>query len=118
MLLDPLNYHWGGPSLLREFELGSHAKLGSLLLAGWVCGILWEFWNYWAGAKWLYTFPILQEWKVFEMPIPGYVGFLPFAVECFVMYEFLRTVGNRITGLPRRWSWQEVPAEAEPGVGS
>jgi hypothetical protein len=24
--------------------------------------------------------------KIFEMPAPGYLGFLPFAVECFVMY--------------------------------
>jgi len=115
-LLDPLNHQWNGRSLLRDWEAGNRSTLLSFLAAGWVCGILWEFWNYWAGAKWLYTFPILQDWKIFEMPLPGYVGFLPFAVECFVMYEFLRTVRNRITGLPRRWSRQEVSVEAEPGV--
>jgi hypothetical protein len=51
-----------------------------------VCGWLWEFWNNWAAAKWHYVFPIGQGWKIFEMPAPGYLGFLPFALECFVMY--------------------------------
>jgi len=34
--------------------------------------------------------PILPEVKVFEMPILGFAGFPPFAVECFVMYVFVR----------------------------
>lgn len=91
LLLDPLNYYLRGRSLLREFEIGRSTTLFSLLLSGLVCGILWEFWNYWAAAKWVYVFPILQGWKIFEMPLPGYLGFPPFAVECFVMYEFLKT---------------------------
>ena len=37
-------------------------------------------------AKWHYIFPMFQQWKIFEMPAPGYLGFLPFALECFVMY--------------------------------
>src|SRR6266566_768525 len=53
---------------------------------GFVCGWLWEFWNYWAAAKWHYIFPMFQQWKIFEMPIPGYLEFLPFALECFAMY--------------------------------
>jgi len=99
LLLDPLNYWLKGRSLLREWEAGDSSTLLSLLAAGWVCGIFWEFWNFWSVARWLYIFPILQNWKVFEMPILGYVGFLPFAVECFVMYEFLRVVGARLAAL-------------------
>ncbi|MFB3923504.1 MAG: hypothetical protein ACE145_17415 [Terriglobia bacterium] len=97
LLLDPLNYAAGGRSLLREYESGRTSTLFSLLLAGLVCGIVWEFWNYWAAAKWVYVFPILQGWKIFEMPLPGYLGFPPFAVECFVMYEFLKIVRLRVT---------------------
>jgi hypothetical protein len=96
LLLDPLNYVAGGRSLLREFETGRRSTFLSLLLAGLACGIFWEFWNYWAGAKWVYVFPILQGWKIFEMPMPGYLGFPPFAVECFVMYEFLKTMGKQV----------------------
>lgn len=92
LLLDPVNYHGKGASLLREWEKGRAALLSSFLLAGLVCGFFWEFWNYWARARWIYIFPILQGWKIFEMPAPGFLGFPPFAVECFVMYEFLRTL--------------------------
>jgi len=101
LLLDPVNHHWGGRSLLRDFESGRWATLYSLLASGLVCGLLWEFWNYWAEAKWLYVFPIWPESKIFEMPLPGYLGFPVFAVECFVMYEFLRTAGNRLSKSPK-----------------
>jgi hypothetical protein len=29
---------------------------------------------------------MFQNMKIFEMPAPGYLGFLPFALECFAMY--------------------------------
>jgi hypothetical protein len=85
-LLDPMNYRLGLPSLVADFGQGYHSRFYALLASGFVCGWLWEFWNYWAAAKWHYIFPMFQHWKVFEMPIPGYLGFLPFALECFVMY--------------------------------
>jgi hypothetical protein len=87
-LLDPLLRRCSAPSLLAEFERGDYARLRSLLVSGWVCGWLWEFWNFWAAAKWLYVFPMFQEWKIFEMPAPGYLGFLPFALEAFLLYVF------------------------------
>jgi hypothetical protein len=89
LLLDPVNRWRGWPSLLGDWSRGRRARLYSLLLAGWVCGWLWEFWNYWSPAKWHYIFPMFQRWKIFEMPAPGFLGFLPFAVECFVMYSFV-----------------------------
>ena len=85
-LLDPLNRRMGLPSILGDFMVGRRGRFYSLLLAGFFCGWFWEFWNYWASAKWHYIFPMFHQWKVFEMPLPGYLGFLPFAVECFVMY--------------------------------
>ncbi|MDZ7290780.1 MAG: hypothetical protein ONB44_14205 [candidate division KSB1 bacterium] len=87
LLLDPINYRLGMPSLLRDLEKGSVQKLLSLFLSGLVCGILWEFWNYWAKAKWVYTVPYLDKPKIFEMPLYGFLGFLPFAAECFVMWQ-------------------------------
>ena len=87
-LLEPVNYVFQMPSLLRDLEEGRRSRLYSLLVSGWVCGWLWEFWNHWAAARWLYVFPMFQQWKIFEMPAPGYLGFLPFALECFTMYYF------------------------------
>jgi len=86
LLLDPLNHRLGLPSFLGDLAEGIRRRLYEFLLAGWICGWLWKFWNYWAAAKWLYTFPMFQRWKIFEMPAPGFLGFLPFALDCFVMY--------------------------------
>ncbi len=91
-LLDPCNYLLRGKSLLGELGKGSPRLLCALLLSGMICGLFWEFWNFWAGAKWHYTVPILGDIKIFEMPILGYLGFPPFAVECFVMYEFVKNL--------------------------
>jgi hypothetical protein len=87
-LLEPVNLRRGAPSLLRDLAAGHRARLCSLLASGAVCGIFWEFWNQWAAARWIYIFPILQDWKIFQMPAPGFLGFPPFAVETFAMYSF------------------------------
>jgi hypothetical protein len=71
---------------LGDFSDGFRRRFYGFLAAGFICGWLWEFWNYWAAAKWHYTFPMFQGIKIFEMPVPGYLGFLPFALECFTMY--------------------------------
>lgn len=85
-LLDPLNRRLALPSFLGDLSEGFSRRLYSFLFSGWICGWLWEFWNNWAGAKWHYTFPMFQRQKIFEMPAPGFLGFLPFALECFAMY--------------------------------
>lgn len=94
-LLDPINHWLGGKSIYRDLARGDPRLLFSLLLAGFICGWLWEFWNFWAGAKWHYTVPILGDLKIFEMPFLGYLGFPPFAVECYVMAEFIRILFQR-----------------------
>ena len=90
-LLDPLNYRMGRDSLFLDLERGDPRKLYSLLLSGVLCGFLWEFWNYWAGARWHYTIPIAGHLKIFEMPVLGYLGFPPFAVECFTLWAFVKS---------------------------
>jgi hypothetical protein len=86
-MLDPLNYRWGQFSLWGEWSRGNLSTLLQLFFAGFIAGGLWEFWNYWATAKWIYTVPILGNVKIFEMPVLGYLGFPAFAVEVFVMWE-------------------------------
>jgi hypothetical protein len=86
LLLDPLNRRLALPSFIGDAAEGSRRRLYGFLASGWICGWFWEFWNNWAAAKWHYTFPMFQHWKIFEMPAPGFLGFLPFALECFAMY--------------------------------
>ena len=80
----------GAESLRGDLRAQHPWRLINLLVAGLVCGLLWEFWNYWAHTKWIYTVPMPPDLKLFEMPLPGYLGFPAFAVECFVMYVFVR----------------------------
>jgi hypothetical protein len=101
-LLDPINARLGGESLFADWRAGRFDRTINLACSGLLCGLLWEFWNYWAHAKWHYTVPIMENLKIFEMPVPGYLGFPPFALECFTMYEFVRLVlrgGGRPIGV-------------------
>ncbi len=88
-VLEPINLRRGHPSLLKDMKEGNAQRFYCLLAGGMFCGLLWEFWNFWAGARWVYTFPILQEWRLFEMPLPGYLGFPFFALECYALYYFV-----------------------------
>jgi hypothetical protein len=91
-LFDPVNALRGQPSISNDLRHGDWRRLWSLLLSGLVCGVLWEFWNYWAISKWTYTVPFFGSIKIFEMPVLGFLGFPPFAVECWVMYIFFRSL--------------------------
>jgi hypothetical protein len=94
-LLDPINAWLGGESLWDDWRAKRCERLINLSLSGFLCGVLWEFWNYWSRAKWHYTVPIMEHLKIFEMPVPGYFGFPAFAIECFTMYVFLRRAFTR-----------------------
>jgi hypothetical protein len=91
-LLDPINQRLGAESLIGDWQSGRRDRLINLAWGGVLCGVLWEFWNYWARAKWHYTVPIMEDLKIFEMPVPGYLGFPAFALECFTMYVFVRRI--------------------------
>jgi predicted flap endonuclease-1-like 5' DNA nuclease len=58
-----------------------------LLLGGAAIGFIWELLNINARAKWIYTVPFLEDARFFEMPLPGFFGFPPFAVECFILWQ-------------------------------
>jgi hypothetical protein len=92
-LLDPINLMLGRPSMLRDWERGWYGRTLAAFAGGLTCGLLWEFWNYWALAKWVYDLPFLgtmEHYKYFEMPLPGLLGFLPFGIECWVMWQTIR----------------------------
>jgi len=102
-LLDPFCDLLGGKSLVARFLAGERQEHYCLLAAGLVCGLWWESWNAFATSRWIYTLPVLNYWKVFEMPLPGYLGFAPFALEVAVMYNFLQILEARVlVGAPAR----------------
>lgn len=99
-LLDPMNAWNGAPSLLADVRARSFRRIVDLVASGLLCGFLWEFWNFWAGTKWHYTVPIFENVKLFEMPLPGYLGFPAFALECFTMYVFVRSSAGTRCNFP------------------
>lgn len=58
-------------------------------LAGLCCGFFWEMWNYYSLARWEYAVPFVHRFQVFEMPLLGYAGYLPFGLECAVVADQL-----------------------------
>lgn len=103
-LLEPLNERWDAPSLLSDWREGRMKRFVTLLLAGLICGLLWEWWNSWSLARWSYEIPWVGQGRVFAMPLLGYLGFAPFAVQVFVMTAFFTTVWER-SSAPARFFW-------------
>ncbi|MFH1319749.1 MAG: hypothetical protein ABII90_03735 [Bacteroidota bacterium] len=97
-LLEPIAHASGAGSLLRDLEQGKLNRILCLLLAGIICGFLWEFWNYWAVTKWVYKVPFTERIKIFEMPLIGFAGFIPFAWEYFVMYSCVKLLIKKERG--------------------
>ncbi len=58
-------------------------------LAALFCGFFWELWNIFSLAKWEYTIPYVDGLHIFEMPLLGYAGYLPFGLECSVVGNLL-----------------------------
>ncbi len=88
-LLNPFLEKLGLKGLSFGPASGDRRRTMSLLLGGLSCGVAWEFWNFWAGSRWIYTVPYFNQWKAFEMPVLGYLGFPPFALECWILYHLL-----------------------------
>jgi hypothetical protein len=98
MLLAPFHLSASSPGLVQDLQTGRPRELLEWLVSGLLCGFLWEFWNFWAGAKWVYTVPYLGWLKVFEMPLLGFLGFPPFAVECYLLTDGVFRLSDWLDG--------------------
>src|ERR1017187_5783326 len=70
LLTDPVCYwlrraekNHAGRSLLGQLAAGDNTRLVALLAAGFICGGLWEAWNFTARTKWIYSVPFFDELK-------------------------------------------------------
>ncbi|MEX2239526.1 MAG: hypothetical protein WD775_02410 [Burkholderiales bacterium] len=71
-----------GESLFEHLARGDWRPVLLPALAALVCGFFWELWNWGSSAQWHYSVPFVQRFHVFEMPLLGYAGYLPFGVTC------------------------------------
>lgn len=73
---------FGQPHVFVPVARGDWRGVWTWALAALVCGLFWETWNFYSAAKWAYAVPFVHRWEVFEMPLLGYSGYLPFGLEC------------------------------------
>lgn len=92
LIMDGYNYRQGYSSFIGEWERGLAGNLLATLASGLMCGVLWETWNFWSISKWVYTVPFFENYKIFEMPLPGYLGFLFFSAGTVAFVNFLQEI--------------------------
>ncbi len=80
-------------SLIADLERGDAGRIVRLLVGGAGIGLLWEFYNSFARSRWIYTVPGLEDLKLFEMPLLGFIGFPVFALECWSVFHLLACFG-------------------------
>jgi hypothetical protein len=96
-IFEPINYWTGRPYFLKELRTGDWRTIISLALGALVCGVFWEMWNYYSFPKWIYHIPGLAFLRIFEMPVLGYGGYIPFALELYALKNFLWPGGPRLS---------------------
>jgi len=80
------------PTIFSQMAEGDWSGSVSAALAATVCGGFWEMWNYFSLAKWEYSIPLVHRFQIFEMPLLGYAGYLPFGLECAVIGGMLENL--------------------------
>jgi len=70
-----------------------------VMALGLPLGLLWESLNWRCARGWVYTVPFFDRPKLFEMPLPGYLGYLPFALECAAALAVLDRLRPRLRGM-------------------
>jgi hypothetical protein len=102
-IVEPVNSWLGNRSLFETTGDRDWRPVVALWTGCLICGFFWEFWNYWSYPKWIYQVPFVGFAKVFEMPILGYGGYLPFALELFAIYHLMLGLLGR-----RRWDYVQL----------
>jgi hypothetical protein len=91
-----------GKSVLDSLAVGDWSVFFRFSVASLICGLCWETWNYHACAKWIYAVPYVHRFQIWEMPLIGFAGYLPFGVECAAVTAWISPmligVGKRAGG--------------------
>ena len=77
----------GRPTILSPLARGDWRGVWVPALAALICGVFWELWNWKSLAHWEYAVPFVHRLQLFEMPLLGYAGYLPFGLECVAIAD-------------------------------
>jgi len=99
------------PTILTPLAKGNWSPVILSSMAALLCGGFWEMWNAYSLVHWEYSIPYVHAFKLFEMPILGYAGYLPFGLECVAVTELF--LGMLPRNLPAPWSSQRIKPAAQ-----
>lgn len=88
-ILEPVNVWLGNRTLARHTAEGNWRPVLALWLDVLLTAFFWEMWNYYSYPRWVYHIPWGDCCHVFEMPLLGYGGYLPFALELFALHHLV-----------------------------
>jgi hypothetical protein len=98
------------PTVLTPLAKGNWSPVVLSSMAALVCGGFWEMWNAYSLVHWEYSIPYVHAFKLFEMPILGYAGYLLFGLECVAVTELF--LGMLPRNLPSPGSSQRMTPAA------
>ena len=87
-IFDPINHLTGRPSIISQVRNGDFRLVIAFALGALVCGFFWEMWNNEASVSWEYNVGIFDFARIFQMPLLGYGGYLPFGLETYAVFHF------------------------------
>ena len=88
-IIEPINVWLGNRSLAQWTQKGDWRPVISLWLGVLLTAFFWEMWNYYSYPKWIYHVSWGSWLPLFEMPLLGYGGYLPFALELYALYHLI-----------------------------
>lgn len=92
MILLAMQVIFGEKNLFSDIPKGDWRLVISSGAAALFCGWFWEMWNFFSLARWTYAIPYVDRFRLFEMPVLGYAGYLPFGLECTAVGDLLGQV--------------------------
>lgn len=88
-ITEPINIWLGNRHLATWTRRGDWRPVIALWLGVLLTAFFWEMWNFYSYPKWVYHVPWGDFWHIFEMPLLGYGGYLPFALELYALYHLV-----------------------------
>ena len=89
LIIEPINLLLKNRTLLEYIREGEWKLIITLALGCLICGFFWEMWNFYSYPKWIYHLPFVNFLHVFEMPLLGYIGYIPFSFELFALFHLV-----------------------------
>ena len=87
-IFDPINNLTGRPSIMSQVANGDWRLVITFAFGALACGFFWEMWNNDASVSWEYNIGFFDFARIFQMPLLGYGGYLPFGLETYAVFHF------------------------------